>query len=158
MPTVLSTAVDTFDGVTQFSARAAVIELDDNNTFTLTKIDRQTGVPVEVVFDHIPVGQLTVRGSSSTPVFLYNGVKKRVDFSFGSRAAMGFGAVGMIVAGSLLKKSGVNEWMAALKAGGATVKYRSFGKTLRLAFIIAGALVVVIVGATVIGVLAGGGN
>lgn len=145
MAVVLQHYVNVFDGVSQFSARPAVIEFTDTNTFTLAKIEPATGVRTEVIFDNVPASEVTLGGTQATPWFSYNGVKRRVDFSFGSRVAGSFGLVGMAVQSSMISKSGVGEWIAAFRAAGAPVKYWSQGKTMGIGFAIGGGIVVLVI-------------
>ena len=145
MAVVLSHHVDVFDGVTQFSARPALIELTDTNLFSLSKIDPATGAPTEVIFGNVPASEIAVGGSSSTLTFTHNGVKKRVDFSFGSRAAGAFGLAGAVVAANLIKKSGIQDWVAAFKAAGAQVKFWSYGRTMGLGLGIGFGIVIIVV-------------
>lgn len=157
MAAVMTSNVTVFDGISQFSARDAVIELDDDRTFTLAKIDKTTGARTEVIFDRIPVSELTVAGSSGTPTLAHNGVKKRIDFSFGGRMAMAGGVIGMVASTAIINRSGVNEWVAALRENGATVNYRSAGKTVALGVGIGGGIVVLIVIVVVVAVAVSGG-
>ena len=144
MAIILQQPVTVFDGVTQFSAKKAVIELHDDDHFVLNKIDPATGQIVETVMN-VWLKDLEVSGSQAMLVFKSAGVKKRVDFSFGSRLAMGMGGVaGMAVAGTLAKNSGIGAWVEAFKARGVPVKFMTFGKLLGISFAIAIGLVVVV--------------
>ena len=149
MAVILSHNLDVFDGVTQFSARPAVIELTDTNLFTLAKIDPATGARTEVIFDNVPVSELAVGGTSSTLTFTHNGVKKRVDFSFGSRVAGAFGVIGMVAQSQMLKKSGIRDWVAAFRAAGVKVSYWSPGRLFAIAFVVAIVVIIIVVFAAV---------
>ena len=155
MAIILTQPVTVFDGISQFSAKKAVIELHDDNRFVLAKIDEATGAKTETVMD-VPLTALEVGGSQAMLTFKANGVKKRVDFSFGSRAAMALGGVaGMAISGQLAKNSGIGTWVEAFKSRGVPVKFMSFGKMMGISFAIVGGIVVIIVIAVVIGVFAG---
>jgi hypothetical protein len=121
MTLILSHNLTMFEGVTQFSAKPAIIDLYDNR-FVMTATDGAS----EIVFD-TPLNELTVGGSMAMLTFTVGGVKRRVDFSFASRAAL-IAPAGIFAAGALVKQSGVNTWVKELKARGATVKYISMGK------------------------------
>lgn len=145
MAIVLQHFVTVFDGVTQFSAKKAVIELHDDDHFTLYKIDEATGAITEVVMN-VWLKDLEVGGSQAMLTFTSGGIKKRVDFSFGSRLAMGLGGVaGIAVAGTLASNSGILAWVEAFKARGVTVKFIGFGKLMAISFAAAFGLVAVIV-------------
>lgn len=145
MAIILQQPVTVFDGVTQFSARKAVIELHDDDHFSLYKIDEATGAITEVVMN-VWLKDLEVGGSSAMLTFKSGGIKKRVDFSFGSRLAMAAGGVvGMALSGALAKESGIGAWVEAFKARGVKVRFWSFSKMLGIGFAIAVPLVVVIV-------------
>ena len=128
MALVLSRFVTVFDGISQFSARSAVIELHDDDTFVLAKVDAATGAQTEVIFN-TPLRDLTVGGSMATLTFKVGGVKKRVDFSFGSRVvgALG-GVIGMAAQGNMIKNSGIMQWVDTFKMRGTRVRYLGMGK------------------------------
>jgi len=150
MAVILQQPVTVFDGISQFSAKKAVIELHDDDHFVLYKIDDQTGAVTETVMN-VWLKDLEVGGSSAMLTFKSAGVKKRVDFSFGSRAAMALGGVaGMAVAGSLAKNSGIGAWVEAFKARGVPVKFMTFGKMMGISFAIAIPLVIVFIVVVVI--------
>jgi hypothetical protein len=149
MTVVLSHHVDVFDGVTQFSARPAIIELTDTNLFTLAKIEPATGVRTEVIFDNVPAAELVVGGTRSTLKFTHNGVSRRVDFSFGARVAGAFGIIGLIASSQMLKKSGIPEWLAALRAAGVKVSYWNQGRIFAIAFLAVLVIIVIVVVVTV---------
>ena len=151
MAIIMQQPVTVFDGISQFSAKKAVIELHDDNRFVLYKIDEVTGAPTEIVMD-VPLTALEVSGSQAILLFKANGLRKRVDFSFGSRLAMGMGGVaGIAVAGALAKNSGVGEWVDAFRARGVPVKFMTFGRMMGISFAIAGAVILVIVVVAVVG-------
>lgn len=145
MAIILQQPVTVFDGVTQFSAKKAVIELHDDDHFVLYKIDEATGAITETVMN-VWLKDLVVGGSQAMLTFTSAGVKKRVDFSFGSRAALAMGGVaGIAVSGALAKNSGIGAWVEAFKARGVPVKFISFGKVMGISLAITGALLVVVV-------------
>jgi hypothetical protein len=121
MTLILSHNLTMFEGVTQFSAKPAIIDLYENR-FVMTTTD---GAP-EIVFD-TPLNELTVGGSMAMLTFTVGDLKRRVDFSFASRAAL-IAPAGIFAAGALVKQSGVNTWVRELKARGVAVKYLSMGK------------------------------
>lgn len=118
---ILAQQVTVFDGISQFSARPAVIELHDDR-FVLAKWDEATRQKTEVVFD-VPLSELEVGGSMAMLTFMANGVKKRVDFSFGARAALLGGAAGLIVSDALAKSSGMEAWLHEFQQRGVRVKF-----------------------------------
>lgn len=141
---VLTQTVQLFAGATMFSATPAVIEIDDERrTFTLSTIDAQ-GNRTATVFNS-PISEVVVRGQSTRLRFLINGVRRWVDFSIGSSMVQGLGIAGEIAGGVMNKKSGVNEVVAALRAGGAQVRYWSYWKRIGITWAIALGVVVVIV-------------
>jgi len=145
MAIILQQPVTVFDGVTQFSAKKAVIELHDDDHFVLYKIDEATGAITETVMN-VWLKDLVVGGSQAMLTFTSAGVKKRVDFSFGSRAALAMGGVaGIAVSGALAKNSGIGAWVEAFKSRGVPVKFISFGKVMGISLAITGALLVVVV-------------
>jgi hypothetical protein len=151
MAIVLTRNVDVFDGISQFSARPAVIELHDDDTFVLAKIDPATNAKTEIVFQ-TGLSDLTVGGSSAMLTFTVGGVKKRVDFSFAARAAMAVGGVaGLAASAGIVAGSGINDWLAAFRAKGVTVKYLSQGKIVLWSLL--GTLAVVVVIGVVIAIV-----
>jgi hypothetical protein len=151
MAIILQQPVTVFDGISQFSAKKAVIELHDDDHFVLYKIDEATGAITETVMN-VWLRDLEVSGSQAMLVFKSAGIKKRVDFSFGSRLALAAGGVaGIAVAGSLAKKSGIGAWVDAFKARGVPVKFMTFGKLMGISFAIVGGILVVTIVAVVIG-------
>jgi hypothetical protein len=157
VPVVLTQNLDVYDGVSTFSARPAVMEINDDNTFTLAKVDPATNSKTEPIFTNVPVSQLVVKGSGSSLKFTHNGVTKRVDFSVASRAvgAVG-GIIGMAVQSSMVGKSGIVYWVDALRKNGASVKYMSQGKIMGLGLGIGFGIVVLVVIIVVIAAVVGG--
>jgi hypothetical protein len=157
VPVVLTQNLDVYDGVSTFSARAAVMEINDDNTFTLAKVDRATNAKIEPIFTNVPLSQLIVKGSGSSLKFSHAGVTKRVDFSVASRAvgAVG-GVIGMAVQSSMVNKSGITYWVDALRKNGASVKYMSQGKIMGLGLAIGFGIVIVVVVIVVIAAAVGG--
>jgi hypothetical protein len=157
VPVVLSQNLDVYDGVSTFSARPAVMEINDDNTFTLAKVDRATNAKIEPVFTNVPLSQLTVKGTGSSLKFSHAGVTKRVDFSVASRAvgAVG-GVIGMAVQSSMVNKSGVTYWVDALRTNGASVKYMSQGKAMGIGLGIGFGIVVVVIVVVVLVAVVGG--
>jgi hypothetical protein len=141
---VLSQPVQYFGGVSILSATSAVIDIDDERkTFQLSTIDAQ-GNRVEKIFD-VPLSEVAVRGSGTRVRLTINGVRKWIDFSLGSSMMRGFGIAGEIAGGVLNKNSGVQAVIAALKAGGAQVRYMTYWRRLGMIWAIAGGIVVVFI-------------
>jgi hypothetical protein len=145
--------VTVYNGFTIFQQSPAVVELHDDNTFVLNEIDGPTGAITKTVFS-VPANQLTVRGSMSMLTIAANGVKKRIDFSPGSRYALAAGGViGLAISGSLAKKSGIQAWIDQLRAAGADVKFTGMGSMIALGVAIGVLLVIVIAGSVAAGAL-----
>lgn len=125
---------------TRLAPQPAVIDLLDGNRFVLSLVDPNTGAPVQTVIDS-PVAGLRVRGRMASLSVTANGVSAMIEFSSGSRTAMMFGGIGVIVGMQLAATSGIGEWVAALRAGGADVRFMSWQRTLQISI----ALVVVLV-------------
>jgi hypothetical protein len=127
-----------------FSATPAAIDIDEERkTFTLSTIDAQ-GNRLETVFS-APLGEVVVRGQATRLRFTVGGVRKWVDFSVGASMVQGFGIAGEIAGGVMNKNSGVNQVVAALKAGGAQVRYWSYWKRIGVTWAIVVGLLVVII-------------
>jgi hypothetical protein len=140
---VITKPVQLYDGYTMFSATSAVIDIDeDRKTFQLSKID-SGGNRIESVFN-VPTNQVVVRGRATRLRLLVGGVRKLVDFSIGSTMVQGFGLAGEIAGGVMNSSSGVNEVVAALRAGGAEVHYWSYWKRIGITWLIALGFVIVI--------------
>ena len=118
---ILAQQVTVFDGISQFSAKPAAIELHDDR-FILAKWDEATQQKTEVVMD-VPLTDLTVGGSMAMLTFTANGLKRRVDFSFGARLALIGGAAGLVAANSLAKSSGMEAWLHEFTQRGVRVKF-----------------------------------
>ena len=153
MSVVLSNRVQVFDGNTIFSARAAVMELHDDNRFVLGKLDSTGAYVTDMVFD-LPVNQLSVSGSQSSLVLSANGIKKRVDFSNGKSVGVAFGVVGLAIDAAQAKNSGINNWVAAFKQGGAKTKHRGSNVNATRLIVLVAVLLVLITAFAVFGALA----
>ena len=141
---VITQPVQLFAGVTMFSATSAVIDIDEERkTFTLSTLDPQ-GNRVQTIFD-APISEVVARGQATRLRFLVNGVRKWVDFSIGASMVQGFGIAGEIAGGVMNRSSGVNQVVAALRAGGAQVRYWSYWKRIGVTWAIAGGFIVIIV-------------
>jgi hypothetical protein len=121
MTLILSHDLTMFEGVSQFSAKPATIELFDDR-LVVTKRD---GAP-EVVID-APLSDVKVGGSGAMLTFTVGEFKRRVDFSFAARAAM-LAPGGIFTAGALVKQSGINAWLSEFKARGVKVSYITMGQ------------------------------
>ncbi|MDQ1570348.1 MAG: hypothetical protein QOF79_1022 [Actinomycetota bacterium] len=153
MTVVLSNRVQVFDGFTIFSARAAVMELHDDNRFVLGKLDSTGAYVTDMVFD-LPVNQLSVSGSQNSLVLSANGTKKRVDFSNGKSVGIAFGVVGLALDAAQAKKSGINNWVAAFKERGAKTKLRASNVNSTRLIVLVAILVALVTFITVVGALA----
>ena len=143
MPTAkFSRPITYYTGITQFSAKSAVLSWDTDDVLTLDVVDANN-VPIERVFQ-TPIKGLKVGGNLAVIWFKINGKKVRVDFSISSRmvsAASGLvgGSVanvaGLYAQSELIKSSGVLEWLRAFRENGATVKYWSHKSAVVIGFI-----------------------
>jgi hypothetical protein len=151
---ILSLPVQYYSGATMLSAASAIIDIDEERkTFQLSTADAQ-GNRLETIFN-APLSEVVVRGQATRLRLIVNGVRKWVDFSLGSSLVQGFGLAGEIAGGVMNKNSGVNQAVAALKAGGAEVHYWSYWKRIGVAWAIAGGIVVIVIIAVVATALSG---
>jgi hypothetical protein len=133
MDSDLTRSVSVFDGATDLSARPAFIELTDDNLFTLAKLDPSAGALIETIFDNVPVAEIKVGGGiQPTLTFTHLGVRKRVNFSFGGPNPGAFGFLGLTSGARMVEETGIREWTAALKAGGATMRLWRQGRIIGL--------------------------
>ena len=121
MTLILSHDLTMFEGVSQFSATPARIELFDDR-LVVTKID---GEP-ETVID-TPLTELKVGGSGAMLTFTVGDFKRRVDFSFAARTAL-IAPGGVFRAGAIVKASGITAWLNEFKARRVTVTYITMGQ------------------------------
>lgn len=146
MTAILSRNVKLFDG---FPPGTGTITIGDDNSFTLTKIDPSTNQPVATLISS-PINQLQVRGRGTAVRFRTGTLTKRVDFSLGSEFVRGeLGLVGDIAGGVMANKSGVKDVIAALRKGGADVRYLTYWQRI---FIIWGIVIVFFI--VLIGIIA----
>jgi ammonia channel protein AmtB len=139
---MLTQNVRLYDG---FPPGSGVIQINDDDTFVLTKLSSAVGGAGQVIFT-APLREVAARGSGSTVTFTVGSVRKRVDFSLGSQAVRDFGGLaGEIAGGVMVSRSGVAQVIAALRKGGASVRYRSYIQRLLLIWAIAIGFVVVII-------------
>jgi hypothetical protein len=140
---ILTHPVKLYDG---FPPGAGMITINDDNTFQLTKVDPSTNQPISTVIS-TPLSGLLVRGRATRLTFTAGGVKRSVDFSLASELVQNeLGLAGDIAGGVLAGKSGVKDVVAALRKGGATVKYLTYWQRRALNWAIAlGIFVIVIV-------------
>jgi hypothetical protein len=140
---MLTQNVKLYDG---FPPGSGLIQIGDDNTFTLTKLNSAVGGAGQVIFN-APVNQVAARGSASAITFTVGGMRKRVDFSLGSEAVRDFGGLaGEIAGGVMVSRSGVKQVVDALRKGGASVRYLSYiQRILRIWAIVIGFFVVIIV-------------
>jgi len=139
---LLTNTVKLYDG---FPPGTGVITINDDNTFVLTKVDPSTNQPTATLISS-PINALTARGRGTMVRFRTGTVTKAVDFSLGSELVRGeFGIAGDIAGGVLAGKSGVTDVIAALRKGGATVKYLTYWQRIGRNWLIAIGFIVVIV-------------
>jgi hypothetical protein len=151
---VLSQPVQYYAGASVFSAVSAVIDIDDERrTFQLSTIDAQ-GNRVETIFSS-PLSEVVAKGSGTRVRFTIDGRRKWIDFSMGASMVQGFGIAGQIAGGIMNRNSGVTQVVAALKAGGANVRYWSYAKRVGVIWAIALGIVALFI---IIGVLAALGS
>lgn len=142
MTAILSKNVKLFDG---FPPGTGTITIGDDNSFSLTKIDTATNQPVATLIS-TPMNALQVRGRGTMLRFRTGTITKRVDFSLGSEMIRGeLGIAGEIAGGVMAKKSGVQDVVAALRKGGADVRYLSYVQRILLTWGIALAFIIVII-------------
>jgi hypothetical protein len=133
MAILITHAVKLYDG---FAPTDGVVTINDDNTFVLAQLDAtgQPGAPEM----NVPLGSLVVRGRATRLTFSANGVRRSAEFSIVSQLARNYGgwagdmgqAAGVIAGGVLAANSGVGPFVAALRKGGASVKYLSYGQRL----------------------------
>jgi len=121
MALILSHDLTMFEGVSQFSAKPARIELFDDR-LVVTKMD---GEP-ETVID-TPLTELKVGGSGAMLTFTVGDLKRRVDFSFAARAVL-VAPGGIFAAGAIAQASGITAWLKEFKARGVKVSYITMGQ------------------------------
>ena len=142
MTAVLTHVVKLFDG---FPPGTGMITINDDNSFELTKVDPSTNQPISTVIS-TPLSGLLVRGRATRLTFSAGTVRRSVDFSLTSELVQGgFGIAGDIAGGVLAGNSGVTNVVAALRKGGATVKYLTYWQRRALNWAIALGIIVVII-------------
>jgi hypothetical protein len=148
---ILTHTVKMLDG---FPPGTGVITINDDNTFVLTKVDPSTNQAIRTDIS-TPMSQLAVRGRGTFVRFRTASVTKNVDFSLSSELIRNdFGIAGEIAGGVMANKSGVGEVMAALRKGGAQVKYLTYVQRILRNWLIAICFIVVIVGVIALAALA----
>lgn len=142
MTAILTKNVKLFDG---FPPGTGTVTIGDDNSFTLTKIDTATNQPVATLIS-APMNQLQVRGRGTMLRFRTGTITKRVDFSLGSEFVRGeLGIAGEIAGGVMANKSGVKDVVAALRKGGADVRFITYVQRILITWGIAIAFIIVIV-------------
>jgi hypothetical protein len=142
VPAVVTQTVKLFDG---FPPGTGLITVNDDNTFVLAKIDPATNQPISTVIS-TPLSGLLARGSGTRLTFTAGTVKRSVDFSLASELIKNdFGIAGDIAGGVLAGKSGIGPVVAALRKGGATVKYLTYWQRRALNWAIALGFIIVII-------------
>jgi hypothetical protein len=146
---------------TQFSRTAVRLSWTDDDRLVLERVDAELN-PVDVVFD-APVREVRVTGAMSVPKFTVGGRGHRVDFAESARlTGMITGAIGGAVDSNAARgasvgiyaggtaASGVAQWIAALRAAGASTSYWTTSKIMAVTVISTIALVAVIAVAIVV--------
>lgn len=142
MTALLTHNVKLYDG---FPPGTGTITINDDNTFVLTKIDPSTNQPIATIFN-TPMNQLRARGRGTALTFTVGTQRKRVDFSLGSELIRNdFGLAGEIAGGVMANKSGIKDVVAALRKGGADVRFITYVQRILITWGIAIAFIVVIV-------------
>jgi hypothetical protein len=142
VPAVVTQTVKLFDG---FPPGTGLITVNDDHTFVLEKVDPSTNQPISTVIS-TPLSGLLARGSGTRLTFTAGTVKRSVDFSLASEFIRNdFGIAGDIAGGVLAGKSGIGSVVAALRNGGATVKYLTYWQRRALNWAIALGFIVVII-------------
>jgi hypothetical protein len=121
MTLILAHDLTMFEGVSQFSATPARIELFDDR-LVVTKIE---GEPQTVIDS--PLSEVKVGGSGAMLTFTVGDFKRRVDFSFAARAAL-LAPGGVFAAGAIVQTSGIKAWLKELKSRGVRVTYITMGQ------------------------------
>jgi hypothetical protein len=142
MTAILSHNVKLYDG---FPPGTGTITIGDDNSFTLTKIDTATNQPIATLIS-TPMNQLQVRGRGTALRFRAGTITKRVDFSLGSELVRNeLGLAGEIAGGVMASKSGIKDVVAALRKGGADVRYITYLQRILITWGIAIAFIIVII-------------
>jgi hypothetical protein len=143
---ILTHNVKLYDG---FPPGTGTITIGDDNSFTLTKIDTSTNQPMATLIS-TPLSGLQVRGRGTALRFRTTSdtgtITKRVDFSLGSELVRNeLGLAGEIAGGVMANKSGVKDVVAALRKGGADVRYITYVQRILITWAIAIGFIIVIV-------------
>ena len=142
MTAVLTHVVKLFDG---FPPGTGMITINDDNSFSLTKVDPSTNQLISTVIS-TPLSGLLVRGRGTRLTFSAGTMRRSVDFSLTSELIKNdFGIAGDIAGGVLAGKSGVTDVVAALRKCGATVKYLTYWQRRALNWAIALGFIIVII-------------
>jgi hypothetical protein len=152
MAVILSNRVDVSGGWSQLIGNSGLIELHDSGRFILGRLAPGGSHVSEMYFD-LPVTELQVKGADGVLTISANGVKKRVDFAPNSRALVGFGLVGALVAANAAKTSGVTTWIDAFRHYGVPTRYAPTFNGKRMLIIIGvitGIFVVTCIGAVLV--------
>jgi hypothetical protein len=134
-----------YSGVTVMSGTPAVIEWGADDRVRMWTV--AAGQAPVLVFDVTPA-EVTVKGYQAVLNLVIGGRNHRLDFAPTARLAMMGGVAGIAGAQAIAKNAGVPNWIAALRAGGAQVRYRSpwitFGITLGVVLVIVVIIVIVV--------------
>jgi hypothetical protein len=120
VPVVLRSLVTTVSSLMQTKA---AIELMDDDTLVISKVDKRTGLSTEPIFT-APLHALVATGSRSVLTLNSAGVRRRVDFAEPNRGAFAIGgAIGVAVAALAAGDGGIGPWVEALRSRGVEVRY-----------------------------------
>lgn len=143
MPVVLRSVVTTASFLRQFKA---ALELMDDDTLVVSKLDKRTGLSLEPIFS-APLHALVASGNRSVLTLNSGGVRRRVDFAERTNGAFALGgAIGLIAATLAAGDGGIVHWVDALRARGVDVKYRKGRAGLIATLVVLVVLVVVVFG------------
>jgi hypothetical protein len=119
---ILNNNVTLFEGISQFSATPANIQLHDDR-LVVTKLEGE-----ETVID-TPLNELIVGGSGAMLTFKVGDFKRRVDFDFdfGARAAL-LAPGGIALSAAVANESGIKAWLKEFRARKVRVTYVGMGR------------------------------
>jgi hypothetical protein len=143
VPAVLRSVVTTASFPRQINA---ALELLDDDTLVVSKVDKRTGLSTEPIFS-APLHALVASGYRSVLTLNAGGVRRRVDFAKRTNGAFALGgAIGLIAATLAAGDGGIVHWVDELRARGVDVKYRSGRARLIATLVFLVVIVVVVLG------------
>ena len=137
LPAKLQKTTELMTNPTIFATQPVVLEWSGDDHIRLFKINKETNVATEVIFD-VPVTEIeNVGGSMVMLVFKIAG--KKYDILF-TKTAMAKGLIGGVVGVALSKrdtdKTGIMIWVSELKKAGVAMKgLRGWDWTFRMAML-----------------------